>query len=125
MAEDKVKAPPGPWLPMAGMPTNIIGPNGQRVARCDFDGDFDDPRAVENARLIAAAPAMELALRMISLGIASIKGSTPRFAEFCFDGLRYSMTDGDWNGVIGVIGWDRCEAAIAKAGGRETEKAHL
>lgn len=41
---------------MAGMPTNVLGAGGLRVARCDFDGDFDNPEAHANARLIAAAP---------------------------------------------------------------------
>lgn len=46
----------GPWLPMAGMPTNIIDASGLRVARCDFDGDFTHADCLANARLIAAAP---------------------------------------------------------------------
>ena len=49
---------PGPWALMAGMPTNVLDTGGSRVARCDFDGDFDSPEAHANARLIAKAPAM-------------------------------------------------------------------
>jgi len=41
---------------MAGMPTNVLDGAGLRVARCDFDGDFDNPQARANATLIAAAP---------------------------------------------------------------------
>lgn len=41
---------------MSGMPTNVVGDGGLRVARCDFDGDFDHPEARANATLITAAP---------------------------------------------------------------------
>lgn len=47
---------PGPWGLMSGMPTNVLGNGGIRVARCDFDGDFGHPECAANARLIAAAP---------------------------------------------------------------------
>lgn len=47
---------PRPWSLMAGMPTNVLDHGGLRVARCDFDGDFDNLEAHANARLIAAAP---------------------------------------------------------------------
>ena len=56
------KFTPGPWAPMAGMPTNILGSKAYRVARCDFDGDFDHAEAHASARLIAAAPALYEAL---------------------------------------------------------------
>ena len=49
---------PGPWALMAGIPTNVLDSGGLRVARCDYDGDFDSPEAHANARLIAKAPAM-------------------------------------------------------------------
>jgi hypothetical protein len=39
---------------MAGMPTNVLGASGLRVARCDFDGDFTSPEAHANARRIVA-----------------------------------------------------------------------
>lgn len=74
------------------------------------DGSLD-----ANARLLAAAPAMDIVLRMLSLGIARIERSaTAPLVEFCFNGMRYSV-GGDWNGTVGVIGWDRCRAVIAKA----------
>ena len=55
----------GSWSPMAGIPTNILGVGGLRVARCDFDGDFDSPEAHANARLIAAAPELLMALEAV------------------------------------------------------------
>ena len=48
----------GPWALMAGMPTNVLDLGGLRIARCDYDGDFDSPEAQANALLIAKAPAM-------------------------------------------------------------------
>lgn len=66
-----------------------------------------------NARLIAAAPAMDLALSMISCGVARIE-RCGRLEEFCFDGLRYCL-NGDWNALFDVIGWEKARAAIAKA----------
>jgi len=47
-----------PWDTMANMPTNVLDSGGLRVARCDFDGDFDHPQAHANARAIAALPAL-------------------------------------------------------------------
>lgn len=71
-----------------------------------------------NARLIAASPSMEIVLRMLSLGIARIERSeTCALVEFCFDGLRYAVSDGDWTRLISAIGWNNCESAIAKAEG--------
>ena len=66
-----------------------------------------------NARLIAAAPAMEMALDLIACGAARIERSG-RLVEFCFDGIRYSH-NGDWGALIEVVGWDRARAAIARA----------
>jgi hypothetical protein len=37
---------------MSGMPTNILDESGMRVARCDFDGDFESHEATENAHYI-------------------------------------------------------------------------
>lgn len=45
----------GPWNLMHRIPTNVIGDKAYRVARCDFDGDFDHPEAIPNGKLIAAA----------------------------------------------------------------------
>lgn len=63
-------------------------------------------------RKIAAAPAADLALRMIAAGIARIEAF-----EFCFDGIRYSHRH-DWSAVMDQIGWDRARAALSKAEGR-------
>jgi hypothetical protein len=60
---------PGPWTAMSHMPTNVLTLGGLRVARCDFDGDFDHPEAHANARLIAAAPGMLSALREADAGL--------------------------------------------------------
>ena len=54
-----------PWGVMAGMPTNVLDGAGLRVARCDFDGDFDNPQARANATLIAAAPDLYAALEFV------------------------------------------------------------
>lgn len=41
-----------PWNRMSGgLSTNVMS-GGLRVARCDFDGDFDHPSAIANAELI-------------------------------------------------------------------------
>jgi hypothetical protein len=70
----------------------------------------DDPYgpSEEDKHLITAAPAMELALKLIEIGAARIERSGS-LSEFCFDGIRYVM-NGDWNALIGVIGWDRAQA---------------
>ena len=60
-----MKRTPGPWLPMAGMPTNILDSSGLRVARCDYDGEMDNPQCDANARLIAAAPDLLEACRNV------------------------------------------------------------
>lgn len=66
-----------------------------------------------NARLIADAPAMKLALDAVAAGVARVEGG-----EFCFNGLRYSVHDGDWSGSFTAFGlWDKLPAAIAKAKG--------
>lgn len=49
------KHTPGKLGHMAGMPTNLLAENGMRVARCDFDGDFDSPEANANAARIVLA----------------------------------------------------------------------
>jgi hypothetical protein len=83
----------GPWGHMAGMPTNVLDAGGLRVARCDFDGNFDHPEAHANARLIAAAPELLEALRQF---------------EKC-------GTEGGWPGL--GLAWENATAAIAKATG--------
>jgi hypothetical protein len=87
------------------------------IARMRGVGRGASPAEQEaNAQLIAAAPAQDLILRMLSLGIARIeRSSTTPLVEFCFGGLRYAVTGGDWNAVVGVVGWNRCLLAIEKA----------
>jgi hypothetical protein len=61
-------------------------------------------------------PARELALTLLTLGLARIERSphVPDLAEFCFDGLRYHINgDCDWVRLLSVIGWGRARAAIA------------
>lgn len=68
------------------------------------------------ATLISSAPAMDLALKLLSLGCARIERSGS-LVEFCFGGFRYCM-NGDWTALMDVIGWERARAAIAKATGQ-------
>jgi hypothetical protein len=53
-----------PWLPMAGMPTNILNSSGLRVARCDFDGDVNHKDAIANSAYISAA-SPEVVLKLL------------------------------------------------------------
>lgn len=111
---DKSKHTPGPWN-CAALP-NI--PLLSIYIYVDAE-DGKEPKALPvtegNARLIAAAPAMDLALSMIACGIARIERSG-RLEEFCFDGMRYCL-NGDWNALFRAIGWDKARAAIARATG--------
>ena len=75
----------------------------------------DDLETNASARLIASAPAMDIALRLIADGHARIE-RCGNLREFCFDGIRYCM-NGDWNALITVIGWEK---AIAKATGEQS-----
>lgn len=114
------KHTPGPWYwsnqykTISGEFTwSLIGDGGYGILSCD--GEENSPQGFNgeaNARLIADAPAMELALRLISEGHARIE-RTGSLREFCFGGIRYLM-NGDWNSLMDVIGWDK---AIAKAMG--------
>ena len=108
---------PGPWecgryhhvvLPVIDLPPSEGG--GWAIAHVYGDNE----RRADNARLIAAAPAMSLALEMITAGVARIEFEcSGQFVEFCFDGIRYSH-NGDWNAMLDVIGWDRARAAVTK-----------
>lgn len=96
----------------------IQGANGFEIAH--FSRKVYEGWALEqqhaNAQLLTAAPAMEMALSLISWRLARIERSTtcPTLVEFCFDGIRYCL-NGDWGALINVIGWDRARAAIASA----------
>ncbi len=65
-----------------------------------------NPLNMGDAALIADAPAMLLALEMVQRGKARIEAR-----EFCFNGLRYSVSDNDWGRVIDAIGWEKCRAS--------------
>jgi hypothetical protein len=68
------------------------------------------PAAAANARLIAAAPAMDACLRLLALGSARIV-VTGSLVEFAFNGIRYCH-NGDWSAMVNVIGWDIVHAAL-------------
>jgi hypothetical protein len=61
-----------------------------------------------NAKLIVSAPAADLILRMLQRGVAAFDPST---AELRFNGLRYSARDCDWDKIVAVIGWEKCQRA--------------
>ena len=113
---------PGPWFTFAnatcvGGPAGILGnPSGADtagVAHCGMALRTGD-EVQANARLIAAAPAMALALQMLELGVARIERSASgQLVEFCFNGIRYCH-NGDWSALLGVIGWDKARAAVAE-----------
>ena len=67
-----------------------------------------------NARLIAAAPDMDLLLRCIGLGVARV---TPETHEIAFGGIRvaFAAYTGDWSRVVELLGRDRLRAALALA----------
>lgn len=65
-----------------------------------------------NARLLAAAPAMNLILRLVQSGAARFDPST---REFCFNGLQFGATSREWTRILNAVGWDRARAALARA----------
>lgn len=111
----ETKHTPGPWELMEDRaPGGLeLGANGRAI--CEIWRRNNPETEEANARLIAQSPAMALALRLISDGYARIERSG-ELREFCFSGMRYSMTsDWDWNRLMAVIGWDY---ALAKAEGK-------
>jgi hypothetical protein len=121
--DGKAQHTPGPWsVEHSGVAVRagaILFT--QRVYTSRLGGEsycHDDflPQREANAHLSAAAPAMALALDLITYGLARIERSTtcPSLIEFCINGLRYSL-DGDWNRLLDVIGWDKARDLIAKA----------
>lgn len=83
---------PGPWAQMAGMPTNVIGSTGIRVARCDFDGDAEHPETHANAALIAAAPAMREQLLVAALHLDGLCDC--EHVSQCEDAVKNSVSKG-------------------------------
>lgn len=65
------------------------------------------PLQIADACLIHEAPALLLAMKLVMAGAARVEGN-----EFCFNGIRYSVTQNDWSDVFNVIGWDRLRAAL-------------
>jgi hypothetical protein len=114
---------PGPWScpPIAGTSscTIPITADALKASANNYNGGTVAlALRPADANLIAAAPAMDLALSLLCAGLAKID----RFGdlvEFCFDGLRYSH-NGDWAALLDLIGWDKARAAIAKAKGGAT-----
>lgn len=89
----------GPYSLMLGMPTNVLGPDGCRLARCDFDGDFNHPEAHANAKLFSAAWDMHVALVEARKWLAADDAFQADYPE-------------DWEALINKI-----DAALAKARG--------
>jgi len=80
------------------------------ICRC-----FGKPKAAEaHAHFIVAASAMNVILQLLLLGLARFESN-----EFCFQGLRYSCKDRNWQGLIDVIGIVKIEVAISEAEGKE------
>ncbi len=90
----------GPFDLMDGMPTNVLDASGVRIARCDFDGNFDHPECTANARLFSAADAL-------LASCIEVESETPD-DSYKREGYGVSvyMT---WEGI------DALRAAIAKA----------
>lgn len=104
----------GPWSCRKSTDVNwlVSGPRGNfHVIAQTMQGNDE-----ANARLIAAAPAADLLLQMLRLGLACFDGDTN---EFRFDGLRYSTRGSgpDWSKLVTFIGWNKCRAAVARAKG--------
>lgn len=123
MTPPKAKVPgrhtPGPWH-AAGFCIRDEHDHDIAIVESEtkWNPPFADGEAEANARLIAAAPAMALLLKLLSYGLARFEVSkTAPLCEFCFDGLRYVWI-GDYERTLNAIGWDKAEAAIAKAEGR-------
>lgn len=59
--------------------------------------------------------AMETVLLLLTTGLARIeKSRTVDLAEFCFQGLRYPCTDGNWRGLVELIGMNKILSAILR-----------
>jgi hypothetical protein len=83
-----------PWLPMAGMPTNILNAAGLRIARCDFDGDFDHSDARANAAYIVAASPDEV-LKLLDEN-AALKADVERLMKEIsrLSAINFSLSTG-------------------------------
>lgn len=112
---------PGPWYTDADCGHEmVVDAKGQLVADCCvFAKHASTESNIANARLVAAAPANDLVLKLLEHGLARIERSG-QLVEFCFDGFRYSIDDAliRYSSWLDHIGWDRVRRAIAKAEGR-------
>jgi hypothetical protein len=106
---------PGPWkwVYEDGDYWRLVDANGAVV--CDDGsacGEYN--REIEpdsdDGRLIQDAPAAALALALICAGKASVEDGLLHFDGFTI------RPEGDWNFVVGRIGWDRCRAALEGGG---------
>jgi len=123
---------PGPWALMAGMPTNVLDSGGLRVARCDYDGDFDSPEAHANARLIARAPAMLAELTALTAERDALRKDVERLRirnaayEEAY-GIAYQATfqshNGHWDATM--QGGKGCPECIRAQEARENCNAAL
>jgi hypothetical protein len=110
------KFTPGPWraelTPASVWDWTVMAPSGKgRTMQIGIDTDNTEA----DASLIAAAPAMDMVLSLVALGMARIERSASgALVEFCFKGIRYCH-NGDWSALIDVVGWDRCRQALAEA----------
>jgi len=111
--QGEAKHTPGPWRVVddgEGV-IGIIGDeyvNGwKEIASLDDKG-----RNRQNARLIAAAPDMDLLLRALKCGVVAFYIPT---GELRFSGLMYSSHRGGWSKLVASVGRENIEAAITKA----------
>ncbi len=66
-----------------------------------------------DANLIAQAPAFKLALDLIAAGKARLEPLSGGTLEFCFNGLRYVVDNGDYSKVFDCIGWGRARQILS------------
>lgn len=110
---------PGPWnaeglevWAVGSRRINLTSVGTPKIAEvCEHN--IEGQSALATARLIAAAPDMDLLLSGVACGVIR---SEPGTRELAFDGLRYSLgLNPDWATTVGIMGRDRLVAAIAKA----------
>jgi hypothetical protein len=111
---------PGPWI---AVPPIERETSARIFAGSEYIGSIgnsDKDNGCDNASLIAAAPAYKLILDMIGAGVARLEKSQHcKLVELCFAGMRYCVTDGDYERILDCIGWDKAQAAISKAEGHK------
>lgn len=97
------------------------GSNAAQIACVLTRSESDDPESERDATaaLMADALAMNMALALICAGVARIdRSECGRITDFCFDGMRYSLSAlRTWTDTIGLVGWSKCQQALAAARG--------